>query len=72
MNYNENTKLLDILKEHPGLDKKVAELDPRLSVVAGPLGKMMLRGKTVRDASEFSGMSVPVLLSELEKMIKTL
>ena len=72
MDFNEKTKLLDILKAYPDLEDKVAALDPRLSAVKGPLGKMLLRGKTVKDASDFAGIHVPELLRQLEEMIKTL
>ena len=72
MDFNEKTKLLDILKAYPDLEDKVAALDPRLSAVKGPLGKMLLRGKTVKDASDCAGIPVPELLRQLEEMIKTL
>ncbi len=72
MAYNENTKLLDILKDHPALAEKVAALDPRLAMVKSPLAKMMLRGKTVKDASDFSGIPAAELLKELDKRIQSL
>ena len=72
MAYDENTKLLDILKEHPELAEKVAAMDPRLAVVKSPLGKMMLKGKTVKDASDLSGIPAADLLKKLDEMLSSL
>ncbi len=72
MEFNENTKLIDILKAYPALEPKLKELDSRFSVISTPLGKMLMKKNTVLDASKRVGIPVPDLLKELENIIKTL
>ena len=72
MRYDENTKLLDILRDYPALADRVAAMDPRFAAIKTPLGRMMLKGKTVADLSKLSGFSVPELLNKLEKITETL
>ena len=70
MEFNEKTKLIDILKAYPELEPKLKALDPRLNVISTPMGKMLLKTKTVQDASKLVGIPVPELLNELDKLIK--
>lgn len=70
MEFNEKTKLIDILKAYPELEPKLKALDPRLNVISTPMGKMLLKTKTVQDASKLVGIPVPELLKELDKLIK--
>ena len=69
MEFNEKTKLIDILKAYPELEQKLKAMDPRLNVISTPMGKMLLKTKTVQDASNMVGIPVPELLKELEKLI---
>lgn len=70
MEFNEKTKLIDILKAYPELEPKLKAMDSRLNVISTPMGKMLLKTKTVQDASNMVGIPVPELLKELEKLIK--
>lgn len=70
MEFNEKTKLIDILKAYPELEPKLKAMDPRLAVISTPMGKMLLKTKTVQDASNMVGIPVPELLKELDKLIK--
>lgn len=70
MEFNENTKLIEILKKYPELEPKLKEMDSRFSMISTPMGKMLLKTKTVQDASNLVGISVPELLQELDKLIK--
>ncbi len=72
MEFNEKTKLIDILKAYPALETKLTEMDSRFSVISTPMGKMLLKTKNVKDASKLIGMPVPELLQELDRLIKTL
>lgn len=69
MEFNEKTKLIDILKAYPELEPKLKAMDPRLGIISTPMGKMLLKTKTVQDASSMVGIPVPELLKELEKLI---
>lgn len=70
MEFNEKTKLIDILKAYPELEPKLKAMDPRLGIISTPMGKMLLKTKTVQDASDMVGIPVPDLLKELDKLIK--
>lgn len=70
MEFNEKTKLIEILKKYPELEPKLKEMDSRFSMISTPMGKMLLKTKTVQDASNLVGISVPELLQELDKLIK--
>ena len=70
MEFNEKTKLIDILNAYPELEPKLKALVPRLNVISTPMGKMLLKTKTVQDASNLVGIPVPELLKELDKLIK--
>ena len=70
MEFNEKTKLIDILRAYPELEPKLKAMDPRLAVISTPMGKMLLKTKTVQDASNMVGIPVPELLKELDKLIK--
>ncbi len=72
MEFNENTKLTEILKKYPALEPKLKEMDPRLSIISTPVGKMMIKKKTVQDASNMAGIPVPELLKELDAIIHKL
>ena len=72
MHIDENTKLIDILNAYPGLEPKIKALDPKFSVISTPVGKMLLKKNTIRDVSDRFHVPVSELLSELDKMIKSL
>lgn len=69
MDFNEKTKLIEILKAYPDLEPKLKAMDPRLGIISTPMGKMLLKTKTVQDASNMVGIPVPELLKELDKLI---
>ena len=56
MEFNEKTKLIDILKAYPELEPKLKAMDPRLGIISTPMGKMLLKTKTVQDASSMVGI----------------
>ena len=70
MDINEKTKLIDILKAYPDLETKLKAMDSRFGIISTPMGKMLLKTKTVQDASKMVGIPVPELLQELDNMIK--
>ncbi len=70
--FTENTKLIDILKAYPALETKLKEKDERFSIISSPMGKLLLKTKTVKDASKMIGIPVPELLQELDRIIQKL
>ena len=69
MEFNENTKLADILAAYPWLPEAAAKLDKRLEIINSPLVKMFIRRATLADASKRSGYPLDDIIRELKKLI---
>ena len=69
MNYNDQTKLTDILAAYPWLPEKLIKLDSRFKIVNTPIGKMMIKKATVADLSEKAGLPTEELLKRLQEMV---
>ena len=69
MEFNEKTKLADIINVYPWLPETVARKDKRLQIINSPIGKMLIRHATLEDAGRRSGYPVRVIISELQKLI---
>ena len=69
MEFNAETRLIDILNQYPWLSEELPKLDKRFAVMNTAAGKLLMRKNTVQDASRFSGVSVEDLLSELRSLI---
>ena len=70
MKYTENTRLADILADHPWLSEELPKKDQRFAVINTFAGKMMLKTMTLGDLSKMSGESVQALAEDLEKLVK--
>ena len=69
MNYNDQTKLTDILAAYPWLPDELIKLDSRFKIVNTPIGKMMIKKATVADLSEKAGIPTEELLIRLQEMV---
>ena len=69
MNYNDQTKLTDILAAYPWLPEELIKLDSRFKIVNTPVGKMMIKKATVADLSKKAGLSTDELLQKLQEMV---
>ena len=69
MEFNENTKLADILAAYPWLPETAAKLDKRLEIINSPLVKMFIRRATLADASKRSGYPLDDIIRQLKKLI---
>ena len=70
MSYNENTKLSQILSEHPWLEEELPKRYPELKAMDNPAARFMLKRMTVKDAGKLSGIPADELLKMLESIIK--
>ncbi len=70
MEFTKSTKLTDILKAYPDLPEKLTKLDERFKVLTTPIGKMMIKGKTLEDASKTVGVPVDDLMKQLKDLVK--
>ncbi len=69
MEFNENTRIADLVAAYPWLPEKVAQMDERLRIVNTPIGRLLMKRATIGDASRRSGYSVERLIGELNKVI---
>ena len=69
MNYNDQTKLTEILAQYPWLPDELIKLDSRFKIVNTPIGKMMIKNATLADLSEKAGLSTDELLQKLQEMV---
>ncbi len=70
MEYNNNSKLTDILSQHPWLPDELIKIDGRFKIVKTPIGKMMIKNATISDLSKKTGIPENILLEKLEEIIK--
>ncbi len=69
MEINEQTKLKDILTAYPWLPEALIQIDERFKIINNPIGKMLIRTATVKDAANKAGYPVSQVLDELQKLI---
>ena len=69
MEFNEKTKLADIINAYPWLPETVAKKDRRLQVINSPIVRMLFQHATLKDASIRSGYPVNVIIHEMQKLI---
>ena len=69
MEFNEKTKLADILEVYPWLPETVAQKDKRLQIINSPIVKALIKHATLADASKRSGYPVEEIIHEMQKLI---
>ncbi len=66
---NESTRLKDILAAYPWLPDELLKIDGRFKIINNPIGKMLIRTASVKDAAQKAGYPVDQVLNELKKLI---
>ena len=69
MEYNENTRLADLIARYPWLPEEVSKMDDRLRIVNTPIGRALIKKATLGDAARRSGYPLDQIIRELEKLI---
>ena len=72
MDITKETKLKELLENHPQLKEKLTEINPKFKMMNTPMGKVMLGKATIADMSEKSGMDVNELIQKLAVIISSL
>ncbi|MBR1481852.1 MAG: hypothetical protein IJ598_02660 [Ruminococcus sp.] len=70
MDINSNTKLSDILAAYPWLPDELVKIDGRFKIIKTPIGKMMIKNATVKDAVAKIGLPEETILQQLRQMIQ--
>ena len=70
MPYNGDTKLTDVLAQHPWLPDELIKMDGRFKIVKTPIGKMMIKNATIKDLCAKTGLSQQETLDKLHEMIR--
>ena len=63
------TRLKELLELHPWLKGKLPEINPAFKMLSSPLARIMIPKATVSMMSERSGMPLPELISQLQRLI---
>ena len=66
---NENTRLKDILAAYPWLPEELIKIDSRFKIINNPIGKMLIRTASVKDAAQKAGYPVDRVLEELKQLL---
>lgn len=70
MELNRDTKLKDIVSAYPSLKTRLAEINPKFSLLNLPIGKVMIGKVTISDMSQRSGMDMNSLIDGIRKLME--
>lgn len=70
MELNRDTKLKDIVSAYPSLKTRLAEINPKFSLLNSPIGKVMIGKVTISDMSQKSGMDINSLIDGIRKLME--
>ena len=70
MELNRDTKLKDIVSAYPSLKTRLAEINPKFSLLNLPIGKVMIGKVTISDMSQKSGMDINSLIDGIRKLME--
>ena len=70
MELNRDTKLKDIVSAYPSLKTRLAEINPKFSLLNSPIGKVMIGKVTISDMSQRSGMDMNSLIDGIPKLME--
>lgn len=60
----------DIVSAYPSLKTRLAEINPKFSLLNSPIGKVMIGKVTISDMSQRSGMDMNSLIDGIRKLIE--
>ncbi len=70
MEITKDTRLMDILKEYPWMEKELPEKVPAAKALLSPVGKLFLKKATIGDVSEKTGKPSDELIRNLKLVIE--
>ena len=69
MDFNENTRLRDILAAYPWLSDTLVQMDSRFKIIQNPIGTLLIRTASLGDACKKAGYPLDLVVQELKKLI---
>ena len=60
----------DIVSAYPSLKTRLAEINPKFSLLNSPIGKVMIGKVTISDMSQKSGMDMNSLIDGIRKLME--
>lgn len=69
MEITKDTKLSDLLTEHPWLKDEIAKINERFKMLNSPVAKIMLGKATVSEMSKRSGMDIETIIGKIKELI---
>lgn len=70
VNITENTKLSEILKEHPWLIEEAIKIDERFKVLNNPVGKLFIKKSTIQGLSEKAGLQPNEIIDKIAELVR--
>ena len=70
MELNRDTKLKEIVSAYPSLKTRLAEINPKFSLLNSPIGKVMIGKVTISDMSQKNGMDINSLIDGIRKLME--
>ncbi|MCR5795618.1 MAG: hypothetical protein K6G61_09800 [Solobacterium sp.] len=63
------TKLTDLADAYPWLVDEAVKLSDKLKVLKSPMGRMLVKGMTIKDASKKANIAEADLIGKINEMI---
>ena len=70
MEITRDTKVMDIMNEHPWIKGEVMKINDKFKVLDTPLAKIILKKATIADVSDKSGIDEATIIETLTNIIE--
>ena len=69
MEINKDTKLIDLIAQHPWLKEEMVKVNEKFRMLNSPIGKIMMGKATIAEMSKRSGMEAEAIINKLQELI---
>ena len=69
MEINKDTKLIDLIAQHPWLKEEMVKVNEKFRMLNSPIGKIMMGKATIAEMSKKSGMEAEAIIAKLKELI---
>ena len=70
MEITKDTKLADLIAQHPWLKAEMAKVNEKFKMLNTPVGKIMLGKATIAEMSKKSGMEAETIIERIMEIIE--
>ena len=69
MEITKDTKLVDLIVQHPWLKAEIAKVNGKFKMLNSPVGKIMMGKATIAEMSKKSGMKAEAIICKIKELI---